>query len=275
MLIEKPPDANGEFIKRSKRMLKTGLAKYRMLLSELVKRDIKIKYKGSILGIVWSVLSPLLMMLVMAAVFSLIFHFDIPHYVVYLLTGQVFFSFMVEATTLSMQSILGNGSLLRKVYVPKYIFPLSKIISTMVNLAFIMVAVFIVMAIDGVPFSWSLLMIPVAVFYLFLFTLGLGLLLAAAVVFFRDIAHIYGVFVTAWMYFTPIFYRVDLIPPQYQIIFKLNPMYHYVSYFRMIILEGRVPPLEFNAVCLGIGIVMLFLGAAFFKAKQYKFLNYV
>lgn len=256
-------------------MVKTGILKYTMLLSELVKRDIKIRYKGSALGIVWSVINPLLIMLVMSLVFGLIFRFDVDHYIVYLLTGQVFFGFMNEATSLSMNAIVYNGSLLRKIYVPKYIFPMSKVLSTLVNLGFNLISVFVIMAIDGVRFSWALFMIPVAVFYLFLFSLGLGLLLAAVVVFFRDIQHIYGVVTLAWTYLTPIFYPVSIIPENYLTLYKLNPMYQYVSYFRTIVLEQRVPGIEMNAVCLLCGVIMLIIGAAFFRSKQYKFLNYV
>lgn len=256
-------------------MIKTGLKKYSMLLVELVKRDIKTRYKGSVLGIVWSVINPLLLMLVMSVVFGMIFRFDIEHFIVYLLTGQVFFTFMNEATTLSMNSIIANGSLLRKVYVPKYIFPTSKVLSTLVNLGFNMVSVFIIMAIDGVNFSWALTMIPVAVFYLLLFSLGLGLLLSAIVVFFRDIQHIYGVLIVAWTYLTPIFYPVSLIPENYLILYKMNPMYQFINYFRILVFEQRVPGIEINAVCLLFGVVMLFIGLTAFKANQYKFLNYV
>lgn len=259
-------------------MLKTGITKYWMLLGELVKRDIKIKYKGSALGIVWSVINPLLIMLVMSVVFGMLFRFEIEHYIVYLLTGQVFFSFMNEATTISMNSIIWNGSLLRKIYVPKYIFPISKVLSTLVNLGFNLISVFVIMAIDGVTFSWALLMIPVAIFYLFLFSMGLGLLLATIVVFFRDIQHIYGVITLAWTYLTPIFYPISIIEKYeniYVVIYKLNPMYQFINYFRILVLEQRVPGIEFNAVCLFYGVVMLFIGLAVFKSKQYKFLNYV
>lgn len=256
-------------------MIKAGLSKYSMLLGELVKRDIKIKYKGSALGILWSVINPLLMMLVMSFVFGMVFRFQIQHYIVYLLTGQVLFSFMNEATTLSMNAILWNGSLLRKIYVPKYIFPISKVLSTLVNLGFNLISVFVIMAIDGVPFSWALFMIPVVICFLFIFTLGLGLLLSTIVVFFRDMQHIYGVITLAWTYLTPIFYPINQLPENYQFFFKLNPMYQYINYFRIIVLEQRVPGWEINAVCLLCAIIMLLIGVSVFKAKQYKFLNYV
>jgi len=256
-------------------MIKDGLTKYSMLLSELVKRDIKIKYKGSALGILWSVINPLLMMLVMSFVFGMVFRFNIDHYIVYLLTGQVFFNFMSEATTSSMNSIIWNGSLLRKIYVPKYIFPTSKVLSTLVNLGFNLISVFVIMAIDGVPFSWALFMIPVVICFLFIFTLGLGLLLSTIVVFFRDMQHIYGIITLAWTYFTPIFYPIKQLSEDYQFYFKLNPMYQYINYFRIIILEQRVPGWEINAVCLAIALVMLFIGVSVFRANQYKFLNYV
>ncbi len=270
----------------------TGLSKYSMLLGELVKRDIKVKYKGSVLGIIWSVLNPLLMMLVMSVVFSLVFRFNIPHYIVYLITGQVFFSFMVESTTLSMHSILGNGALLRKIYVPKYIFPISKVLSALVNLGFNMVSVLVITAISGVVYSWSLLLIPVAALYILIFSMGLGLVLSTIVVFFRDIQHIYGVFTLAWTYFTPIFYELKHIPEKYQAIFQLNPMYHFINYFRSIVLHQQslidymkdpthsvtvyqLPGIQENALCLGIAVLMLLIGLLVFRWKQYKFLNYV
>jgi ABC-2 type transport system permease protein len=131
------------------------------------------------------------------------------------------------------------------------------------------------MAIDGVPFSWALLMIPVVVCFLFIFTLGLGLLLSTIVVFFRDMQHIYGIITLAWMYFTPIFYPINQLDESYQFYFKLNPMYQYINYFRIIVLEQRVPGWEFNAVCLAISLVMLVIGVSVFRVKQYKFLNYV
>ncbi len=257
-------------------MLK-GLSKYSMLLVELVKRDIKVRYKGSALGIIWSVVNPLLLMLVMSLVFGMIFQFKIPHFVVYLITGQVFFGFMNEATTLSMNSIVSSGSLLRKIYIPKYIFPASKVLSTLVNLGFNLISVLVIMAIDGVTFSWALLMTPIAVFYLFLFTLGLGLILATIVVFFRDVQHIYGVITLAWTYLTPIFYPVSLVeklPEGFQTAFKMNPMFQYIDYFRTIVLEQRVPGLEANATCLLIGVITFLLGVIVFRRNQYKFLNY-
>ena len=176
------------------------------LLRELVVRDIKVRYRHSVLGLVWTVLNPLLMMVVITIVFSTLFKQNIPNFPIYYLSGSLLFSFNSESTTTALNSIISNASLIKKVYIPKYLFPFSNILSGLVNLGFSLIAMFIVMIITGAPFHVTLLLIPIPIFYTFLFSTGVGILLSALTVYFRDIAHFYGVFILAWTYFTPIWY---------------------------------------------------------------------
>ena len=179
-----------------------ALKKYNPLLIELVSREIKVRYRKSVLGMLWTVLNPLLMMCVITVVFSTIFKQNIPNFPIYYLSGSLIFSFNSEATTNAMHSILSNCSLIKKVYLPKYLFPISCVLSSLVNLGFSLVAMFIVMIVTRTPFHATLLLMPIPIFYTFLFSVGLGTMLAALTVYFRDIAHFYGVFILAWTYFT-------------------------------------------------------------------------
>jgi ABC-type polysaccharide/polyol phosphate export systems, permease component len=250
--------------------------KYRELLFQLVSRDIKIKYRRSFLGYLWSVLNPLLIMLVMTVVFSQLFNIKAPNYPVYFLTGQVMFNFMSEATTLASGSIILNSALIKKTYVPKYIFSMAKVSSSLVNMLFSLGALWLVMAFTGVKITLWFLLFPVVVLELYVFSLGLGLFLAQAMVFFRDVQYLYGVIVTVWMYLTPIIYTVDKIPVWLQnIILYWNPMYYYVAQFRNTMLYGQAS--EPYLVLGGIGFALVFLafGLWTFRRNQHKFILYI
>lgn len=249
--------------------------KYQNLLRELVIRDIKVRYRKSVLGLLWTVLNPLLMMIVITIVFSTIFKQSIPNFPIYFLTGSLIFSFNSEATTNALYSIIGNAALIKKVYIPKYLFPFSKIVSGLVNLGFSLIAMFIVMIITGAPFYSTLLLIPIPIAYVFFFSTGLGLILASATVFFRDIAHFYGVFILAWTYFTPIFYPVSILPEAALTAMKLNPMFHYINYFRDLVLYGTFPSLRRNLLCALISFITLIIGLIVFYRKQDKFVLYI
>ena len=249
--------------------------KYKNLLNELVRRDIKVRYRKSVLGLLWTVLNPLLMMVVITIVFSTLFKQNIPNFPIYYLAGSLIFSFNSESTSNALYAIISNASLIKKVYIPKYLFPLSKILSGLVNLGFSLVAMVIVMFVTDAPFHSTMLLLPIPIFYTFLFSTGLGLLLSAYTVFFRDIAHFYGVFILAWTYFTPIFYPVDILPATAMKFMKLNPMYYYVTYMRNIVIDGVFPSLKFNLVCLLFGLFFLGWGLYAFYKKQDKFVLYV
>lgn len=246
------------------------------LLKQLIIRDIKLKYRRSYLGYLWSILNPLMLMMVLVIVFSNLFRFDIPNFPLYLISGQVIFSFMVEATNMSVWSITGNATLLKKTYVPKYIFTLSKVGSSLMNLLFSLGALLLVMLFTQADFSWNLLFFPVVILQVFVFSLGLGLWLAAITVFFRDIQYLWGVFVSMWMYLTPLFYPISIIPEEYQTLYKTaNPMYWYIEQFRDIVLYAKFP--ESNSIFMGslVSIGILILGAWYFNKKQDEFILYI
>lgn len=245
------------------------------MLRELVLRDIKVKYRRSILGIFWSLLNPLMMMIVMTIVFSNLFKIQIENFMVYFLTGQILFSFFSEATTIAMGSIVTNANLIKKVYIPKYIFPISKVLSSFVNLLFSLIAVFMIMLITKASFSATIFLIPVAFLYLLIFTVGVGLMLSVLTVFFRDMNHIYGIVILAWMYLTPIIYPIEIIPIKYLLFIKLNPMYYFIAFFREIILHGNIPSMELNLICILISLISLVLGLYAFYKNQNKFMLYI
>ena len=209
--------------------------KYRFLLKNLISRDLKVKYRRSFLGLAWSILNPFLMMLVISAVFSNIFKFDIPYFPIYYLTGALLYNFVVEATNGSMVSIINAAPLIKKVYIPKYIFPLEKCMFAFVNMLFTLIAVIIMILLMQMPLHWTLVLFPIPMIYALVFSVGFGLILAAGNVFFRDIGHLYSVFTTAWMYLTPIIYPMEVLenmPSWIVVVVKCNLLYHYIVFLR-------------------------------------------
>lgn len=248
---------------------------FRSLMYELVNRDIKVKYRRSVLGLLWTLLVPIFTMLVMTVVFSQLFRFEIENYVVYLLCGNILFGFFSEGVSTALRSIVEGSHLLKKVYIPKTVFPTTKVMSSAINLLFSYVALFIVMIVTGTPFQLTLLLIPVLTIYIFIFTLGMGMILASITVFFRDIIHLFNVIVTLWMYATPIFYPESLLGKSYPFLLTINPMYHYIHYLRMLVLEGQVPSVSENGICFLMGIVLLFIGLASINRNQDKYILYI
>ena len=215
-------------------------------------------------------------MTVLVIVFSQLFRFDIPNFAVYLLSGQVLFSFLSEATTMAVSSIVGNAPLLKKTYVPKYIFTISKVTSSLVNLLFSLVALVLVMIFTQVSFTWNILWFPVVLLEVYVFSLGVSLILAATAVFFRDIQYLWGVFISIWMYLTPIIYPVSIISEEYRWWYdNLNPMYGYVTQFRDVVLNGNPLPLEWLTQGFIVAFAFLFIGYWVFKRKQNQFILYI
>lgn len=249
---------------------------YKDLIKELVSRDIKLKYRRSFLGYIWSVLNPLLIMIVMTVVFSAMFQRNIENYPVYLLCGRMLYEFMTTSTNGAMRSVTGNASLLKKTYIPKYIFTLAKVTSCLIDFIFSLGALFIVMLATGATFHWQILMIPLVILQIYIFCCGLGFLLAQLHVFFRDIQYIYKAVTTAWMYLTPIFYPLEQLPDIVQLLIKsVNPMYYYVAQFRDMVLYGQMPgPRIFWGGWI-FAFVMLFIGMWSFKKNKDKFILYI
>lgn len=249
--------------------------KYRFLLHQLVSRDFKTKYKRSVLGILWSFLNPLLTMLVQYIIFSTIFKQDIANFPAYLIIGVVFFNFFTEATSMGLTSIVDNSQLITKVYIPKYIFPISRTLSSCVNMLLSFVPMFAIIFITGTPVKPMLLILIYPVICTILFSLGVALFLSASMVFFRDMQFIWNVLSMLWMYATPIFYPESIIPQQFQVIMKLNPMYHFIRFSRTIILSGISPDPQAYLFCFVGAVVPLAIGALLFKKTQDKFILYI
>ena len=254
-----------------------NLKKYSFLLQQLVSRDFKVKYKRSVLGIVWSLLYPILTMAVMAIVFSNVFKFSTPgvSYLAYLMTGLVMFNYFSEASNLSMSSVVGNFGLLNKIYIPKYIFPLSKCLFVGINFLLTLIPLYMVLIGTGTGINIYHLLLPYAFVCLFMFTLGMGFILSAVSVFLRDMFYIYGIIVMMWTYLTPIMYDIKMIDTGLQTWLKLNPLYHYINFAREIVLYGQIPQPFTWAVCLISSVVVLIIGVIVFKKTQDKFIYYV
>ncbi len=255
--------------------IKGELSRDWFILRSLVSKDFKLKYRRSVLGVLWSVLNPLLMMAVLTAVFSTIFRFNIENFPLYLILGQTLFTFMTDATSSAMSSIVDSATLIKKIRINKFIFPLEKVVFALVNFCISLIAVVAVMVFFNIVPTVNILLLPVLLAYVFMFSLGIGLLLAALSVFFRDIMHLWSVFTTAWTYATPLFYPVEILPSWAVPIMDANPMYYYVTYFREIALWGNTPSLEQNLICFGFAAVFLILGIVVFRSQQKKFILYV
>jgi len=246
--------------------------KYKYYLGLLIKRDFVSRYRKSILGVLWSLLNPLLTMLVMTLVFSYFFRFEIEHFPVYLLSGMIIFSFFNESTTLAMNSIIASEGIIKKIYVPKYVFPLSRVVSSLVNLLFMLIAFILVFLFSSAPFHWTIFLIPIPIIYTFVFSLGVAMLISSLAVMFRDITYLYGVFTLLLMYFTPIFWPVSMLSPQIAPIIGLNPLFQFVNYFRELALWGNIPGLWTNMVCIGYALLAFCGGTAIFMKQQDKYL---
>ena len=252
-----------------------AMKKYRFLIRQLVSRDFKTKYKRSILGVFWSFLNPLLMMIVQYFVFSTIFKSDIPNYPSYLLIGIVSFNFFSEACGMALTSILGNANLITKVYVPKYVYPLTRVMSSVINLGISLIPLVLVCVFTGVRFQKS----AVLAFYfwlcLILFSYGLSLLLSAAMVFFRDMQFLWNVLSMIWMYATPIFYPESILPENFRFVLAINPLYYFIQNARLCILDGISPEPTAYLQCMLIALGMLLVGSLVFRKSQDRFVLYL
>jgi len=252
-----------------------AVQKYRFLIRQLVARDFKTKYKRSVLGMFWSFLNPLLTMLVQYFVFSTIFKSDIPNFAAYLIIGTVIFNFFSEACGMALGSIVGNASLITKVYMPKYIYPLTRVMSSVVNLAISLIPMLIVCVITGVQFQKSAVLSIFFFLCVIIFSLGLGLLLSASMVFFRDTQFLWGVLSMIWMYATPIFYPESILPDNFKIILQVNPLYHFLKNARICILDGISPEPAVYVQCMLIALAALVVGALVFRKSQDRFILYL
>lgn len=245
------------------------------MFEELVKRDFKQKYKRTALGMAWSILSPLLTLLVMSLVFTRYFGRNMEHYTIYLFSGNLMYSYFKESTNGGMQSLLANADIFTKINVPKYMFLMSKSVSAVINFGLTLLVFFIFVIADRVPFHFSMFGILYPIVTLTMFNVGVGMILSAMYIFFRDTQYLYDVFTLLLMYMSAIFYTVDVFPESVQRVFLLNPVYCNIKYVRVIMLEGHLPSLGFHVLLLLYGIVALLAGGLIYKKNNTKFLYYV
>ncbi len=249
---------------------------YRELLAQLVIKDLKNKYKRSALGYLWSVLNPLLTMAVLVAVFSNLLGRGVDNFPIYLLCGQLMMHMLTESTNRALVSITHGASIIQQVYIPKFILPLSSVISALVNQLFSFIALIVVMIATRYMPPPTTLLFFIPLIYELLFCVGLGMCLATAMVFFRDTQYLYGVFTLLWTYTTPIFYQESILPENVLAIVRVvNPMYHYVGYMRGLVLYGTIPGLLENLICLAYAVVFLVIGTTLFYKQQKKFVFYL
>ena len=251
------------------------LKQHRFLFEELVKRDFKKKYKRTVLGMVWSVLSPLLMLLVMRLVFTQFFGRNMEHYTTYLFCGNLIFSFFSESSSQGMTSLMGNVGIFTKVNVPKYLFLFSKNVQALINFALTLGVFFVFCALDGITFTWKFVFLLYPICTLMLFNMGIGLILSALFVFFRDVQYLWSVFVRVIMYMSAIFYTVDRFSYTGQCLFLLNPVYLHIRYFRQIVIDGVIPPGWFHLLILADVAIALGVGCWMYKKYNTRFLYYV
>ena len=251
------------------------MIRYRFLFEELVKRDFKKKYKGTLLGVGWSLLSPLLMLAMMRLVFTQFFGRTVEHYTTYLFCGLLMFGFFSESTKGGMKSIAGGAGIFSKVNVPKYMFLLARNVQTLFNFLLTLVVFLVFCWLDGVAFTWRFLLLVYPILTLFAFGLGLGFLLATMYVFFRDLEYLWSVAMRLVMYGSAIFYTTDSFGPGMKLLFRCNIVYDHIEYARLAVLGGTVPGWELHAILAGAALVSLALGGFVYRRFNREFIYHV
>lgn len=251
------------------------MLKYRFLLEELIKRDFKKKYKRTILGMGWSVLMPLLTLLVLKIVFEQFFGRNMPHYTTYLFCGLLMFNWFTESTNGGMRSLYANASIFTKVNVPKYLFLFAGNVQSLINFGLTLLVFFFFCLLDDISFSWRFVFLIYPIFTLLVFNIGLGMILSALFVFFRDMDYLWGVFVQLLMYGSAIFYQVDKVSPSLRLAFALNPVYRHIAYVREVVLNGAIPSAAAHLTLAGFALAAFLVGAFMYKRYNTRFLYYV
>lgn len=253
----------------------TKITRYQFLFQELVKRDLKKRYKRTALGMFWSILSPLLTLLVMKLVFTEFFGRNTPHYTTYLFSGNLVMAFFREATRGGMGSLMSNARIISKVNVPKYLFLLSRNISALVNFALTLCVYFLFCAFDDINFGYHIIALIWPITCLTVLNIGIGMILSAMFVVFRDTEYLYDIFLTLLTYLSAVFYTVESYSPLIQRLFLLNPVYCYIRYFRLVMIDGIFPSLKFNLLCGIYAIIFLVIGCRIYYKFNHRFLYYM
>lgn len=248
---------------------------YRFLFEELTKRDFRKKYKRTALGMLWSILNPLLTLLIMRVVFMQFFGASIPYYTTYLFAGTLVYSYFTEATNSGMYALISNKDIFSKVNLPKFMFVLSANSSAFINFM-LTVCIYLAFAVvDGIALSWGVLLLVYPIVLLLAFNVGASMILSAVYLFFQDTKYLYGIFTMFLMYLSAIFYRVESFPADFQRLFLLNPVYVYIKFFRLIVIDGHMPSVKFFLLSVFYALVVNFLGAWIYKKYKNRFLYYV
>lgn len=248
-----------------------ALAKYRELVRQFISRSIKTRYKRSVLGVVWTLLNPLLTMIVLTIVFSAVFRFEVENYSIYVLTGLIAWNFLSSSTAGAMSEMLWSGSLLGRIYIPKSVFSVSAVGTALVNLLLSLIPVFLISLVLGVRFTPALLVLPVSILIMTVFALGVGLALSTAAVYFADMVPVYDVFLTIWLYATPIIYPLEILPEQFEWLVWINPFYYIVTLFREPLFNGTVPDLSVWLIASAFALLSILIGSFIFTSRSNEY----
>jgi ABC-type polysaccharide/polyol phosphate export permease len=251
------------------------ISQYRELIWALALKDLRVRYKRSVLGFLWALLNPLFMMIILTIVFSEMMQPKINQYAVFLLVAILPWTFFSQALSYAVESIVGNGELLKKLYIAKSVFPVAAVLANLINFLFSLIPLVLLLLVRGFPFHWTWIYLPFPLLCLTAFTLGCGFFCAAANVFFRDVSHIIQIVLSGWFYCSPIIYSLDIIPPRYHIFFRFNPMIYFLHGFRLSIYHGMLPTLQSAAMSLACGLGFLVLGYLVFRRYQDRFVYYL
>jgi ABC-type polysaccharide/polyol phosphate export permease len=252
------------------------ITKNRELIWALALKDLRVRYKRSVLGFLWALLNPLFMMIILTIVFSEFMRVQkIDNYAVFLLVAILPWTFFSQSLSYSVESIVGNGELLKKLYIAKSVFPVAAVLANLVNFILSLIPLVFLLLLLHFPFHWTWVYLPFPLICLIAFTLGFGFFCAAANVFFRDMAHIIQIVLSGWFYFSPIIMPLDLLPAKYYIFFRFNPMVYILNGFRLSIYNGLLPTLQSAAMSLLCGFGFLVLGYLVFRRYQDRFVYYL
>jgi ABC-type polysaccharide/polyol phosphate export permease len=252
------------------------IIKYRELIWALALKELRVRYKRSALGFLWALLNPLGTMIVLTIVFSRIMRLEkIDHYPVFLICALLPWTFFAQGLSYSVDSIVTNGELLKKLYIGKSIFPVAAVLANLINFLLSLIPLIPLLLALKFPIHWTWIFLPLPLICLIAFTLGFGFFCAAANVFFRDVAHIIQIVLSAWFYLSPVLYPIDFIPEKYQLILKLNPLLYILDGFRKIIYKGTFPSMETMVMSFVCGFAFLAFGYLVFRRYQDTFVYYL
>ena len=261
-------------LSKSVRRTISKLRENTFLFQQLVNRDFQQRYKRTVLGMAWSVLSPLCQLLVMMFMFKNLFGRTVNHYVIYMFAGNIVWSYFTESTNNGMTSLMNNAGVISKINVPKYLFLLSQNVSALINFGLTVIIFFCFCIGDGIRFTPAMLMLWYPVLCLVVMNVGIGMVLSALFVFFRDIQYLYRIFLTILNYMCAIFYTLDHFSAEIQRLFLINPVYANIKYWRVVVLDGNIPSPEYHLLLACDALFFLAIGAYFYKHYNHRFIYY-